>query len=74
MPVSELYDPVKRFLVNDTLTVEVAVATRYDSKTATGCVGLEHEGGTSYMNSLFQTLYHIPYFRKVVAYTVLFCL
>ncbi|VAI28989.1 unnamed protein product [Triticum turgidum subsp. durum] len=29
-------------------------------------VGLKNQGATCYMNSLLQTLYHIPYFRKAV--------
>ncbi|KAI7746099.1 hypothetical protein M8C21_024664, partial [Ambrosia artemisiifolia] len=32
----------------------------------TGYVGLKNQGATCYMNSLLQTLYHIPYFRKAV--------
>ncbi|CAN6465094.1 unnamed protein product [Victoria cruziana] len=72
MPLSELYDPGKGFLVNDTCVVEAEVAVRkvvdywtYDSKKETGYVGLKNQGATCYMNSLLQTLYHIPYFRKV---------
>ncbi|RZB42520.1 Ubiquitin carboxyl-terminal hydrolase 12 isoform C [Glycine soja] len=38
----------------------------YDSKKETGYVGLKNQGATCYMNSLLQTLYHIPYFRKAV--------
>ena len=37
----------------------------YDSRRATGCVGLKNQGATCYMNSLLQTLYHLNYFRKV---------
>jgi ubiquitin carboxyl-terminal hydrolase 7 len=73
MALSELYDPGKGFLVNDTCIIEADVAVRkvvdywtYDSKKETGYVGLKNQGATCYMNSLLQTLYHIPYFRKAV--------
>lgn len=38
----------------------------YDSKKATGYVGIRNQGATCYMNSLLQTLFHIPAFRKAV--------
>ncbi|KAM0937163.1 putative ubiquitinyl hydrolase 1 [Dioscorea sansibarensis] len=73
MPLSELYDPNRGYLINDTCIVEAEVAVRrvidywsYDSKKETGYVGLKNQGATCYMNSLLQTLYHIPYFRKAV--------
>ncbi|KAJ1410275.1 Ubiquitin specific protease, conserved site [Sesbania bispinosa] len=73
MPLGELYDPSRGYLVNDTLIVEAEVLVRrivdywnYDSKKETGYVGLKNQGATCYMNSLLQTLYHIPYFRKAV--------
>ncbi|CAL5343067.1 unnamed protein product [Camellia sinensis] len=73
MPLSELYDPSRGYLVNDTIVVEADVAVRrvtdywsHDSKKETGYVGLKNQGATCYMNSLLQTLYHIPYFRKAV--------
>ncbi|KAK6152227.1 hypothetical protein DH2020_014862 [Rehmannia glutinosa] len=73
MPLNELYDPNKGYLVNDTCVVEADVAVRkvidywtYDSKKETGYVGLKNQGATCYMNSLLQTLYHLPYFRKAV--------
>lgn len=72
MPLRELYDPCRGYLVNDTIIVEAEVLVRrvldywtYDSKKETGFVGLKNQGATCYMNSLLQTLYHIPYFRKV---------
>ncbi|KAI5578143.1 hypothetical protein POPTR_008G012600v4 [Populus trichocarpa] len=71
MPLGELYDPGRGYLVNDTCVVEADVAVRkvidywsHDSKKETGYVGLKNQGATCYMNSLLQTLYHIPYFRK----------
>ncbi|XP_010237253.1 ubiquitin carboxyl-terminal hydrolase 12 isoform X4 [Brachypodium distachyon] len=73
MPLSELYDPSRGYLLNDTVVIEAEVAVRkmvdywtYDSKKETGYVGLKNQGATCYMNSLLQTLYHIPYFRKAV--------
>ncbi|KAK6131638.1 hypothetical protein DH2020_034652 [Rehmannia glutinosa] len=73
MPLGELYDLNKGYLVNDTCIVEADVAVRkvidywtYDSKKETGYVGLKNQGATCYMNSLLQTLYHLPYFRKAV--------
>ncbi|XP_061353681.1 ubiquitin C-terminal hydrolase 12-like isoform X4 [Gastrolobium bilobum] len=73
MPLAELYDPSRGYLVNGTCIVEADVAVRkvldywsLDSKKETGYVGLKNQGATCYMNSLLQTLYHIPYFRKAV--------
>ncbi|KAI5560638.1 hypothetical protein POPTR_016G064100v4 [Populus trichocarpa] len=73
MPLSELYDPSRGYLVNDTVVIEAEVAVckvldywSYDSKKETGYVGLKNQGATCYMNSLLQTLYHISYFRKAV--------
>ncbi|KAL8488547.1 hypothetical protein ACS0TY_024724 [Phlomoides rotata] len=72
MTLGEFYDPSKGYLVNDTCVVEVEVAVYkamdpwlYDSKKETGFVGLKNQGATCYMNSLLQTLYHIPFFRKI---------
>ncbi|KAG6502702.1 hypothetical protein ZIOFF_034988 [Zingiber officinale] len=73
MSLSELYDPSRGYLVNDTCVIDAEVTVRkvidywsYDSKKETGYVGLKNQGATCYMNSLLQTLYHIPYFRKAV--------
>jgi ubiquitin carboxyl-terminal hydrolase 7 len=72
MPLADLYDSSKGYVVNDKCIIEAEVAVRrivdywnYDSKKATGYVGLKNQGATCYMNSLLQTLYHIPFFRKV---------
>ncbi|KAA8544398.1 hypothetical protein F0562_022410 [Nyssa sinensis] len=72
MPLGELYDPDRGYLVNDTCIVEAEVSVHkvvdywtYDSR-ETGFVGLKNQGATCYMNSLLQTLYHIPCFRKAV--------
>lgn len=40
--------------------------THLSSKEETGYVGLQNQGATCYMNSLLQTLYTLPAFRKVV--------
>ena len=37
----------------------------YDSRKATGHVGLRNMGATCYMNSLLQAFFHIPRFREV---------
>ncbi|KAK7391559.1 hypothetical protein VNO78_19975 [Psophocarpus tetragonolobus] len=73
MPLAELNDSARGYVVNDTCIVEADVAVRkvvdywsHDSKKETGHVGLKNQGATCYMNSLLQTLYHIPYFRKAV--------
>ncbi|MFS7983042.1 putative ubiquitinyl hydrolase 1 [Helianthus anomalus] len=73
MPLSELYEPSRGYLLNDTCIIEADVTVRkvvdywsHDSKKETGYVGLKNQGATCYMNSLLQTLYHISYFRKAV--------
>lgn len=80
MPLGELYDPSRGYLVNDVLVVEAEVLVRrivdywtYDSKKETGYVGLKNQGATCYMNSLLQFLYHIPYFRKVKTAACFIC-
>ncbi|KAM1431902.1 hypothetical protein FF1_014103 [Malus domestica] len=73
MPFSDLYDPSRGYLVNNTIVVEAEVTVHkvlnfrsYDLKRETGYVGLENQGQSGYMNSLLQTFYHLPYFGKVV--------
>ncbi|KAJ1285596.1 hypothetical protein BS78_03G290900 [Paspalum vaginatum] len=73
MPLMDLHDSSKGYVVNDKCIIEAEVAVHkivdfwnYDSKKRTGYVGLKNQGATCYMNSLLQTLYHIPYFRKAV--------
>ena len=44
--------------------VRNTVVCSYDSKKETGFIGFKNQGATCYMNSLLQTLFHIPYFRK----------
>jgi len=79
MPLAELYDPSRGYVVEDRCILEADVNVRkdldywaHDSKKETGCVGLKNQGATCYMNSLLQTLYHIPYFRKVGQYGMTF--
>ncbi|KAI3951352.1 hypothetical protein MKW92_031050 [Papaver armeniacum] len=71
MPLREFYDLSRGYLVDDTCIVEAEVKINedywnYDSRKETGFVGLTNQGATCYLNSLLQTLYHIPYFRKAV--------
>ncbi|KAK9910704.1 hypothetical protein M0R45_034655 [Rubus argutus] len=58
---------------DDTVIIEPEVLiprvvdySTYDSKKETGFVGLKNQGATCYVNSLLQTLYHIPSFREVI--------
>ncbi|KAG5602721.1 hypothetical protein H5410_034091, partial [Solanum commersonii] len=76
MSLAELYDRDKGYLVGDVCTIEAEVAVLLDSeymsydsinsKKVTNFVGLKNQGATCYLNSLLQTFYHIPYFRKAV--------
>lgn len=78
MAFDELNDSGRGYLVNDTCVLEADVAVRkvldywsLNSKKETGYVGLKNQGATCYMNSLLQTLYHLPYFRKVALHNFL---
>lgn len=51
---------------DDSDTEEERVDWRYDSKSATGFVGLANQGATCYLNSLLQALYHLPAFKALV--------
>ncbi|KAI3914507.1 hypothetical protein MKW92_004446 [Papaver armeniacum] len=71
IPLGELNNPDRGYIVDDTCIIEAEVKIMpddwtYDSRKETGYVGLKNQGATCYMNSLLQTLYHIPYFRKAV--------
>ncbi|KAF3659745.1 Ubiquitin carboxyl-terminal hydrolase 12 [Capsicum annuum] len=73
MPLAELYDQKRGYLVDGMCIIQAEVSVgklvgylSYYSKKETGFVGLQNQGATCYMNSLLQTLYHIPYFRKAV--------
>eukprot|EP00899_Mesostigma_viride_P028899 jgi/Mesvir1/9194/Mv15945-RA.1 len=67
----------KGFLKDDTVFITACLlscrpqpapplAHDYDSKKATGYVGLKVQGGVQCANALLQTLYHIPCFRQAV--------
>jgi ubiquitin carboxyl-terminal hydrolase 7 len=53
-------------VVKDTTGILWHNFVNYDSKKVTGCVGLQNQGATCYMNSLFQSLYFTNSFRKAV--------
>jgi len=69
---TDLVDPERGYVKNDTVTFEVHVTAdaphgvSWDSKKHTGYVGLKNQGATCYMNSLLQTLFFTNQLRKAV--------
>jgi len=69
---SDLLDPEKGYVKDDSITLEVYVnadaphGVSWDSKKHTGFVGLKNQGATCYMNSLLQTLFFTNQLRKAV--------
>jgi ubiquitin carboxyl-terminal hydrolase 7 len=45
---------------------ERARSSLYDSKKETSFIGMKNQGATCYLNSLIQSLYHLPILRKAV--------
>ncbi|CAI5463222.1 unnamed protein product [Closterium sp. Yama58-4] len=66
MPLKDLNDLSKGFLVNDTVILEADVKVCNKSKIQTGYVGLNNQGGLCCMAPLIQMLFHIPLFRKAI--------
>eukprot|EP00002_Diphylleia_rotans_P005918 TRINITY_DN1515_c0_g1_i1.p1 TRINITY_DN1515_c0_g1~~TRINITY_DN1515_c0_g1_i1.p1 ORF type:complete len:1071 (-),score=238.11 TRINITY_DN1515_c0_g1_i1:366-3578(-) len=73
--LTKVLDKEAGFLLDNTITINVNVQVSkdstynwatYDSKKETGHVGLKNQGATCYMNSLLQTLFHTPKFRRAV--------
>lgn len=74
----KVLDPKNGFLISGALVVTGTLEqlppaegsdidwSTYDSKEATGYVGLRNQGATCYMNSLLQTLYHTSAFTQAV--------
>ena len=71
-----IYDAKRGLLdsARDAITIEANISYQsdinpyqpYDSKKETGFVGLKNQGATCYMNSLLQTFYNLPAFRRAV--------
>ncbi|CAK4131089.1 unnamed protein product [Aphanomyces euteiches] len=65
--LSLLNDPLEPDHLSDKPSlIDLTMNINYDSKQATGMVGLKNQGATCYVNSLLQTLFYLRPFRKAV--------
>ncbi|KAL5701003.1 ubiquitinyl hydrolase 1 [Ranunculus cassubicifolius] len=60
MPLWDLYDEDHGYIVDHRCVIEAEIDL------SSSYVGLKNQGATCYMNSLLQTLYHLPVFRRAV--------
>lgn len=79
VPLTDLFNEATGYLEDDAVRITSIIRVvkdptgilwhnfiNYDSKKITGYVGLQNQGATCYMNSLFQSLFFTNSFRKAV--------